>query len=63
MAKERIILIGCGEHARMIIDNVDQIRNIEIFGLIAADKLDIGQKIMGYEVVCADNEVDFLLRE
>lgn len=63
MEKERIILIGCGEHARMIIDNVDQMKNIEIFGLIAADKADTGKKIMGYEVVCSDDNVDVLLRE
>lgn len=63
MEKERIILIGCGEHARMIIDNVDQIDTLEIFGLIAADKVDIGKKIMGYDVVCGDNDVDILLRE
>lgn len=63
MEKERIILIGCGEHARMIIDNIDQMKNIEIFGLIAADKEDTGKKVMGYEVVCCDDNVDVLLQE
>ncbi len=63
MEKERIILIGCGEHARMIIDNIDQMKNIEIFGLIAADKADTGKKVMGYEVVCCDDDVDVLLQE
>jgi sugar O-acyltransferase (sialic acid O-acetyltransferase NeuD family) len=63
MIKERIILIGCGQHARMTIDNVDQMKNIEIFGLIAADKADTGKKIMGYEVVCSDKDVDVLLQE
>lgn len=63
MEKERIILIGCGEHARMVIDNVDQISNLEIFGLIAADKADTGKNIMGYEVVGSDSDVETLLRE
>ncbi|MDT3698271.1 MAG: hypothetical protein RO469_02490 [Thermincola sp.] len=63
MEKERIILIGCGEHACMIIDNIDQIKNIEIFGLIAADKADTGKKTMGYEVVCCDDDIDILLQE
>jgi len=63
MEKEKIILIGCGEHARMVIDNVDQIRNMEVFGLIAADKADTGQKIMGCEVVGSDDDVEMLLRD
>lgn len=63
MEKEKIILIGYGEHARMIIDNVDQMKNIEIFGLIAANKVDIGKKIMGYEVVCTDEDIEALLQE
>ncbi|MDA8229330.1 MAG: hypothetical protein M0T74_16815 [Desulfitobacterium hafniense] len=63
MEKERIILIGCGEHARMVMDNIDQMKNIEVFGLVIADKADTGKKIMGYEVVCCDDDVDLLLKE
>ncbi|PKM77873.1 MAG: hypothetical protein CVU90_05350 [Firmicutes bacterium HGW-Firmicutes-15] len=63
MKKERIIIVGIGQHAQMIIDNIDQIKNIEIFGLIAADKMDVGKKVMGYGVLCTDNEVDALLME
>ncbi|MDD3363420.1 MAG: hypothetical protein PHZ03_00405 [Syntrophomonas sp.] len=63
MKKERIIIIGIGQHAQMIIDNIDQINNIEIFGLIAADKADVGKKVMGHEVVCTDDEVDALLMD
>jgi len=61
MEKKIIILIGCGEHARMVIDNVDQIKDIEIFGLIAEDKADTGKKIMGCEVVGSDDDVEMLL--
>jgi len=63
MKKEKIIIVGIGQHAQMIIDNIDQIETIEIFGLIAAEKMDVGKKVMGYDVLCTDGEVDALLRE
>ena len=41
MGIEKIILIGCGEHARMIIDNIEEIENIIVFGLISYKPEDV----------------------
>lgn len=58
MTKEKIILIGCGEHARMIIDNIEDIGDIELFGLISDKKEDVGKDIYGYPIIGTDDDVD-----
>lgn len=59
----RIILIGCGEHARMVIDNIEQQEKYEIFGVITDDRNMIGKKLKGYNIICHNDEVELLLKE
>lgn len=55
---EKIILIGCGEHARMVIDNIEDIENIEIVGLITSLKEDVGKMFYGYPILGINDEID-----
>lgn len=63
MSIDKIILIGCGEHARMIIDNIEDIDNIEVFGLISDKKEDVGKKVYGYPIIGTDDTVDTIFLE
>lgn len=63
MGKEKIILIGCGEHARMVIDNIEQQAKYELFGLVTNNEDELGKKIYGYNVLCKDDEIYDLLKE
>jgi sugar O-acyltransferase (sialic acid O-acetyltransferase NeuD family) len=63
MNKEKIILLGCGEHARMIIDNVEDQGIYSIFGLITNSESELNALIMGYPVVCLDDQIPQLLKE
>jgi sugar O-acyltransferase (sialic acid O-acetyltransferase NeuD family) len=62
MEKDRIILIGCGEHARMVIDNIEQQDKYELFGLVTNNDDELGKKIYGYDVLCKDEELENLLK-
>lgn len=60
---EKIILIGCGEHARMIIDNIEEIENINVFGLVSDKQEDVGKEIYGYPVIGTDDDVDNIFQQ
>lgn len=61
--KEKIILVGCGEHARMVIDNLEEQGKYELFGLTTHDATELGKSIYGYPVVCLDEQIDQLILE
>jgi sugar O-acyltransferase (sialic acid O-acetyltransferase NeuD family) len=61
--KKKIILVGCGEHARMVMDNIEDQGVFEIFGLTTHLDAELGKKIYGYSVVCKDDEIPRLLKE
>jgi sugar O-acyltransferase (sialic acid O-acetyltransferase NeuD family) len=61
--KEKIILIGCGEHARMVIDNIEEEGRYEVFGLVTNLRNELGSKVYGYNVVCMDEDIRTLLSE
>ena len=63
MDKEKIILIGCGEHAGMVIDNIEEQDKYELFGLVTNREEELGKKIYGYSVVCKDDEIKNLLNK
>ena len=63
MNKEKIIIIGCGEHAQMVIDNVEEQDMYEIFGLTTNNEEELQMKIYGYSVVCKDDGIEELLYE
>lgn len=60
---KKIILIGSNEHARMVIDNIEQQGKYEIFGIVTDKREIIGTKLKGYELICHDNEVPILIKE
>lgn len=61
--KEKIILIGCGEHARMVIDNIEDIGNIEIFGIVTSISEDVGKKVYGYPIIGVNEEISSIFAE
>lgn len=63
MSKERIILIGCGEHARVSIDAIEEQGKYEIFGLVSNRDEEVSQRVYGYEIVCKDDAVRQLVAE
>ncbi|QFU23530.1 NeuD/PglB/VioB family sugar acetyltransferase [Shewanella eurypsychrophilus] len=58
---EDIILFGCGEHARMVIDNIEQQGKFRIFGLLSNDEDEIGIRVAGYEVIGKDEDIESIL--
>lgn len=62
MEKEKIILVGCGEHAKMVIDNIEEIGNIEILGLVTSIKEDIGKTMYGYEIIGCNDQIDDIFK-
>ncbi len=63
MDKQRIILIGCGEQARVSIDAIEDQGRYQIFGLVTNDDAEMHRKIYGYEVICLDRDVEQVLKE
>src|SRR5258708_3506389 len=63
MGKERIIIIGCGEQARVSIDAIEEQGKYEIVGLVTNDDADLHRKVYGYEVISTDRDVEHLLSE
>jgi len=62
MVKEKIVLIGGGDHCGNCIDTIDQEGKYEIAGII--DKPEkLHQKILGYEIFATDNDIPFLTKE
>ena len=61
--KPKIIVIGCGEHARMVIDNIEEQNKYEVFGLTTASKEELDRKICGYPVICKDEGIKDLLAQ
>jgi sugar O-acyltransferase (sialic acid O-acetyltransferase NeuD family) len=62
MKKEKVVLIGCGEHARMVIDNIEEIKNIEVFGLVTSISEDVGKKIYGYTILGTNDSIDDIFK-
>jgi len=56
-----IFLFGCGEHARMVIDNIEDQEKYNIVGLISNSLLEVGTFVCGYEVIGTDDEIERLV--
>lgn len=63
MTKQKIILVGCGEHARMVIDNIEEQGGYSIFGLTTNTDIEKNTSVMGYPVVCLDKDIPKLLHD
>jgi len=57
--KEKIILIGGGGHCKSVIDVIEQENRYIIAGIIDKKEL-IGQKVLGYEVIGSDDDLEVL---
>lgn len=63
MEREKILLLGCGEHARMVIDNIEDQGKYVIMGLTTNCAEELGKKIYGYDVICMDDEIEGVFKE
>lgn len=61
--KDKIIIIGAGEHARVVIDNIEEQGLYEIFGLTTSLDDELGKKVFNYEIICKDEQVEQLVSE
>ncbi len=61
--RKKIIVIGCGEHARMTIDNIKEQKMFDIFGLTTNSDSELGKRIDGYPVLCKDGDIKTLLKK
>ncbi|RHX90883.1 acetyltransferase [Leptospira stimsonii] len=60
--KEKILLIGAGGHTRSCIDVIESEDRFSILGLIASSE-EIGQTVLGYEVIGTDNDLGRFRKE
>lgn len=61
--RKEIIIIGCGEHSKTVIDNVEQQNKYKIHGLVTNEESELDLKIYGYSVVCMENDLELYLSE
>ncbi len=62
MLREKILLIGGGGHCKSVIDVIESQNRFEIAGIV--DKKDlIGEKVLGYEVIASDDDLDELVNK
>ena len=40
----KILIIGCGEHSKIVIENIEQQNKYKIVGLVGFDKKDLKKK-------------------
>lgn len=55
--KKDIIIVGCGGHARSVIEVIESTKMWNIIGLIGLEN-ELNQKILGYEVIGTDKDLN-----
>jgi len=53
----KVVLIGAGGHAKVVIDLFKSNDNIKIMGMVDKDKKRIGEKILGIPIIASDKEL------
>jgi len=53
---KNLLLIGCGGHAKSVIDVIENISSLRIYGLVGTNN-EIGRKIFGYSVIGNDDSL------
>jgi sugar O-acyltransferase (sialic acid O-acetyltransferase NeuD family) len=61
MPREKIIVVGCGEQARVAVDAIEDQGAYEIVGLVGQNEDEVSKQICGYSVLCTDDGVRDLL--
>jgi sugar O-acyltransferase (sialic acid O-acetyltransferase NeuD family) len=59
--RKEILLIGGGGHCKSVIDVIEQEGNFIIAGIIDRKEL-VGQKVLGYEVIGCDDDLEVLAK-
>ena len=57
--KKSLILIGCGGHAKSIIEIIESTNNWQILGLVGSHD-ELNKKILGYDVIGSDEDLKYL---
>ena len=57
-----LLLIGCGGHARSLIELIDSTSEWKIFGLVGLPE-EVGSKVLGYPVIGCDDDLPALRME
>lgn len=57
--RDPLLLIGCGGHARSLVDVVESSDRWEVFGLVGLPE-QIGQQVLGYPILGSDHDLPFL---
>lgn len=60
--KDKLILIGGGGHCKSCIDVIELENNFEIIGILDV-KEKIGQKVLGYEIIGTDEDIEKYAKE
>lgn len=60
--KEKILIIGHGEHATMVVDNIEEQNVYEIMGYSTNDASKIHTRAYGYPVICLDQDIPEVLK-
>jgi len=60
--RKKLILIGGGGHCKSCIDVIEQSEQYEIAGIIDKQE-NIGQMVLGYEIIGIDNQIETLATE
>lgn len=59
---DKIILIGGGGHCKSCVDVIEAENKFEIIGILDV-KEKVGQKVLGYEIIGTDNELEKYINE
>ena len=62
MLKEKILLIGGGGHCKSVIDVIESQNRFEIAGIVDKKEF-MGQKILDYEIIGCDEDLETLFKE
>jgi sugar O-acyltransferase (sialic acid O-acetyltransferase NeuD family) len=63
MTKRKILVIGCGEQARVTIDAIEEQGVYEIFGLVTHDDAELHTRVYGYDAICKDDDIERVVAE
>lgn len=57
-----IILVGDGGHCKSVIDVIEQEKKFNIIGIISKQKEQIGSKVLGYEIIGCDDDLESIFK-
>ena len=51
MEKEKIVIIGAGQHARVVLYNIEEQNKYEVIGFLDSDDIKIGEFFVGKKIL------------